>query len=169
MKRLMRILAATAVLVTASACGGSSSDGGGGGSGLEASLQGTWVAPCQVFGATASERSTIVFSGLNFTSTFRTYANSTCTGTGTVQETSTGSFVVGSTVTVTLGSTPVTAYQISGTSSDFPGETFYDLAYVDTAATPDRFYMGDTSGVNDGTTAAKRPTALDTSIYLEKV
>jgi hypothetical protein len=60
----------------------------------------------------------------------------------------------------------VTAYQldVDGAQGDF-----YDLGYVDLAATPDRLYFGETGGANDGSTPALRPTALDdTLVYLKQ-
>jgi hypothetical protein len=140
-------------------CGGS-----GGGTGLEAQLQGSWTSPCQTFG-TGSEQGSVTFSGLRTTSTFRSYPTTTCTGTPSSTETSTGSFSIGVTVQAPLGSRTVTAYKVNGTNDSLPGQTFFDLAYVDTTVIPNRLYTGDTSGTNDGSTDALRPTALDDSSY----
>jgi hypothetical protein len=164
MSRITRILATSAALMTLSACGSSS------GGALEAQLQGVWSACAGAGGA--SEKVTVTFSGLNFTSRFDSYsANETCSGTPTLTDSDTGSYVVGATVTAPLGSAAgaptVTAYQVNGTNASTGSQVYYDLAYVDTTVTPNRFYTGDTSGANDGSTAATRPTTLDTH-YLSK-
>jgi hypothetical protein len=65
----------------------------------------------------------------------------------------------------TLAGAPVTAYQLDVAGAQ---GAFYDLGYVDVAATPDRLYLGD-NAVNDGSTPALRPTALDdTLVYLKQ-
>jgi len=165
MKRMTWILAASAALVAMSACGGSNT--GGGGSSFEAQIQGTWLALCNTVSG-STERLSFTFSGLGFTRTFKTYTNVTCTEPGTVVSTETGSIVIGSAVTANLGSTPVTAYKIDATLSASPGQTAYDLGYVDTTVTPNRLYVGDSTGVNTGNTAATRPTTLDGTSYLVK-
>ncbi len=172
MRRMIFALCALVALASTTACGSSSSDpGGGSGGDFVALLQGTWKSPCSQWTsgtATYSEQSVVVFSGQNISSTLYDYSNGTCSGTGTVFDSSTGSFTVVGTVTANLGSTSVTAYQVNGTNSGTPGQTFYDLAYVNTSVTPNRLYAGDTSGVNDGSTAAKRPTTLDSTSYMLK-
>jgi hypothetical protein len=168
MRRIALILATSAMLVAVSACGGSDKGNGGtAASDLQALVQGTWASPCSV-GTGFSEKTVTTFSGLQFTTTLTDYTNGACTGTGTIVDTTTGSFAVVGTVTANLGPTPVTAYQVNGTNSSAPGQTSYDLAYVNTTVTPNRIYSGDSSGVNDGSTAAKRPTTLDSTFYLVK-
>jgi len=154
MRRATHLLSASTLIVTLAACGGSSS---GGGSPLEPQIQGTWLSACQAAPA-SSERLAFTFSGLGLSRMRRTYANVTCTGPGSVLSSEAGSIVVGAPVSASLGSTSVTAYPID---ASLVGITAYDLAYVDTIASPNRLYLGDSSGVNTGNTRATRPTALD--------
>jgi len=163
MKRLSLILVAVVVLAEAAACGGKDEVA----TGLEAQLQGTWASPCELVTG-GSAKATFAFSGLRFTWTVLSYANGTCTGTGTVLFIDAGSTAIGSTVTANLGTTPVTAYQVDYTHDSKPGVVDYDLGYVDSTVSPNRFYMGDTSGGNLGTTAAMRPTALDATYWYVK-
>jgi hypothetical protein len=113
-----------------------------------------------------SARIVLVLSGTSFTSTSTDHANTTCAGTGTNPSSSTGTFTIGSTVSTTLNGSPVTAYQVDVTVTGVG--TFYDLGYVDTSTTPHRQYEGDTSGANNGTTPALRPTTLDGSFFFVK-
>jgi hypothetical protein len=161
MRRAKQLLSASTLIVTLASCGGSSS---GGGSPLEPQIQGTWLSACQAAPA-SSERLAFTFSGLGFSRMRRTYANVTCTEPGTVLSTEAGSIVIGARVTASLGSTPVTAYPIDAT---LVGWTAYDLAYVDTIASPNRLYLGDSSGVNTGNTPATRPTTLDDTSFWVK-
>jgi hypothetical protein len=166
MRRFGFVLGACLALTVGPGCGGSDGGGnnGGGNGGFASTLQGTW-ASCETDG-TASAKLAFTFSGSNVTIALASWnANSTCTGTPDFQAGVSGTFTVGSAVTANLGATPVTAHQIDVTSG---GSTQYDLVYVDTAANPDRLYLGDSSGANDGSTPALRPTALDDTFYLQK-
>jgi hypothetical protein len=164
MKRASWLVVAGSLMATMSACGGSSV---GGGSPLEAQIQGTWLGACQAAPA-SSERLAFTFSGLAFSRISRSYANVTCTEPGTVLFTDAGSLVIGAAVTASLGTTSVTAYPIDVSLAGFPGSTAHDLAYVDTTASPNRLYLGDSSGANTGNTPATRPTTLDGTSYLVK-
>jgi hypothetical protein len=124
-------------------------------------------ANCQAAPA-SSERIAFTFSGIAFSRVSRTYAKVTWTEPGTVLSTDAGSIVVGAAVTASLGTTSVTAYQIDASLVGFPGSTAHDLAYVDTIASPNRLYLGDSSGVNTGNTPATRPTTLDGTSYWVK-
>lgn len=164
MRRLGLVLGACLSLTVGSGCGGDGSGGGGNG-GFGSTLQGTW-AVCGTDGMT-SAKLTFTFSGSNVTIALASWgANTTCAGTPDSQASGNGTFTVGSAVTANLGATPVTAYPVDFTGS---GGTQYDLAYVDVGASPDRLYLGDSSGANDGSTPALRPTELDATFYLEKL
>ena len=159
-----RLVVGCVLLAMMAACG-SGSDGGG--SPLEAQIQGTWSSSCQAATA-SSERLVYTFSGLSFSRIRKTYANVTCTEPGTVLSTDAGAFVVGAPVVASLGGAPVVAYPIDATLVGFPGSTAYDLAYVDTNVTPNRWFHGDGGGGNTGNTPATRPASLDGTSYWVK-
>jgi hypothetical protein len=141
-----------------SACGSSSTAGSE--SSFEAQIQGTWLESACEAGIGDFSKETVTVSGLNVTFTNQHYTDSTCTvKAAVVNGPITGSIVVGSAVTASLGGTAVTAYPEDWHGPS--GSTYYGLMYVDAAATPNRIYFGDTSGANDASTAAKRPTTLD--------
>ncbi|MBK9517633.1 MAG: hypothetical protein IPO09_09825 [Anaeromyxobacter sp.] len=143
------------------ACGGGGDDAAGGA--LRAAMQGNW-SRCEV-GFGTSYKIGLVVSGSGFTQSSRSYANETCTGTGTEEGSGAGTLAFGAALTTFLGGAPVTAYELTATTGV---GTFYDLVYVDTAATPDLLYTGDSSGANDGSTPALRPTVLDEAFVLTK-
>ena len=156
MKRTAGRLVAAAVLLTASACGGTHSP-------LEDQLQGSWASPCQ--GSPSSIRTVMTYSGLDYRSVLVTYLNGTCSGSelGRKDDGSGGRLTVGSTVTVNLFSTPVTAYEVVDRGVS------YTLHYVDTTAIPNRIYVGEFTVENDGSSPGKRPTTLSTTFYWIKL
>jgi hypothetical protein len=161
MKRTAGRLVAAAVLLTASACGGSSPDGNP----LVAQLQGTWESLCEPgpSGSGSSDKGIGTYSGREYSSGLRNYGNETCSGTGGALRFGATYRIsnVGSPVTVNLGSTPVTAYPVDWEHH------YYTLLYVDTTAAPNRLYSGDPIiGGNDGSSAEKRPTALNSTTYM---
>jgi hypothetical protein len=160
MRGFVRVMAACAAAVMVSSCGGDDGGSGDGGStGFSAAdLQGTWVA-CRDFGNGSSQRDVLAISGAGFTFSSTSHANATCAGAGTPIPANgeSGTFTLGSTVTANLNGSPVTARQLD--FSALSG-TFYDLVYLDFGATPDRLYFGDSSGTNDGSSSALRPTTL---------
>jgi hypothetical protein len=137
-----QVLAACVTLSMATACGSSSSSGGG--SGIQDLVQGTWA----------------VISGSTFASTLTSYANGTCTGTGTPTSNGSGTFALGAGVSAAMGSATVTAYPVDSTQS---GQLNYSLLYVETGVTPNKLYDGLYTVTLDGSTAAKRPVAIDPS------
>lgn len=164
MDELRRVLV-VCVAVMAGACGGS----GGGDvvsgdpSAFQADMQGTWVR-CDATGG-GSSKTTRVISGLNITVTNEAFSSSDCTGTPVFADVVSFTIHIGGTTRTTVGTTTVTATQIE--LSDAVG-TFYDLGFVDTEATPDRIYFGDTTGALDGSSPALRPTSLLESEYATK-
>lgn len=163
MKRFDWILVLCVALVGSAGCGGSSNDGGSNGGAFQSSLQGTW-STCLLTGAGTSARLTIVFSGKSFTETGFNYSNTTCTGSGSLVLVGWGTLTIGSAMTVDLEGRSVTAYEVNVTTTINGGsaETVYDLQYVDTNVTPNRYYIG---GAGDDGTVAQRPTTLDASFY----
>jgi hypothetical protein len=152
-----QVLAACVTLSMATACGSSSSSGGG--SGIQDLVQGTWASAC-MGGGSASEKSVLVISGSTFASTLTSYANGTCTGTGTPTSNGSGTFALGAGVSAAMGSATVTAYPVDSTQS---GQLNYSLLYVETGVTPNKLYDGLYTVTLDGSTAAKRPVAIDPS------
>ena len=166
MRRTLRITAVCVGLATA--CGGGGGGGDEGRAAFQAALQGSWNG-CVPLGANSSTAVTFVISDLNFSVTPVGYGTPDCTGQGQQLPVQSGTIKIGSPVTAQLNAQSVTAYQVDQTitSPANAAGTTYTLAYVDAASAPNRLYMGDTSGANDGSTAAKRPTTL-APFYFEK-
>ena len=162
MRSIARALLASAALAMAWSCGDSSDEPTPAPT-FQEQLQGAW-SMCKASTGT-SNFDILTFSGLNVTVTSDAFPNETCTGTGTPQTPRSGAVVIGASVTATLGSASVTATRLDIT---IEGPTQYNLAYINTAATPDRMYMGDTSGANDGSTPDLRPVSLDDSRFFTK-
>jgi hypothetical protein len=158
MKLLMRVLVVGAALTMVSACGKESPPPT-----FQSSLQGTW-STC-LMGTLNSGKLSLAFGGSTATVAVNSYTNLTCAGVGTSAGTTAYTYVIGPTVTASLGAASVTAHQIDLTSG---GVTQYDLVYIDGAVTPHRLYVGDSSGLNDGSTAALRPTTLDNILFLTR-
>jgi hypothetical protein len=129
---------------------------------FRAALQGSWT-ECKE--SDGSRLEPLTFSGLQLTVTSILYSDLACAGSEVSTSTRSGTVTIGSAVTANLGSSPVTALQVDFTVE---GTTSYDLAYVDTAATPDRLHTGDKSGAKNGSTPALRPTELWVDRYLVK-
>lgn len=163
MRPIARALLASAALAMAWGCGGSDEPTPTPAPTFQELLQGAW-SMCKASSGT-SNFDILTFSGVNVTVTSDAFPNETCTGTGTPQTPKSGTVVIGSTVTAALGSASVTATRLDITIG---GPTQYNLAYIDTAATPDRMYMGDTSGANDGSTPELRPVSLDDSRFFTR-
>lgn len=152
MGRVTRFTGLSLALAVTSACGG-----GGGDGGIQAALQGTWMRCTGA--ATTSLSLSMTFDGAAYGEAVRTYSTPDCTGAPTSEFVDVGSFAVGAPLAKVLDGTPITAYEFTVTIPPF--EPFYDLIHLDAAASPDRLYLGELSGGNDGSTPALRPTALD--------
>jgi hypothetical protein len=170
MKRMAWMLAALVAVLTTAACGSSSDTNTcNTGSPIYASAQGTW-AMCAPTGNTTSMKNTITVSGCGATILNDVYAGSAaCGGTAIRAATGTGTIAFGAAVantTFNTGAPAVTAYQfdIVGTLTPTGGAAqtlaMYTIGYV-SSTTPANLYIGDTSGTNNGTTPALRPTVLD--------
>ena len=170
MKLFARVLAVCLALVGLAGCGGSRDDGGNDGSSpFQSSLQGTW-STCLVTGASTSAKLTVVITGRGFTETGFNYSNTSCTEPGSQVLIGWGTLTIGSAVNANLGDTSVIAYEVNVTQTINGGtaETVFDLEYIDTNVSPNRFYIGDTSGGSDGSSAAARPATLDATFYFSK-
>ncbi len=172
------MLAAILVAVTTAACGSSSSDSCNTASPIYSQIQGTW-SMCAPSSATSSMKNTIVVNGCGVGITNTVYIgttgtpNLTCTGTGVVALTGTGTATIGGSQLAgfndgRLGQ--VTAYQLDIAATMLPtgsstgtAYAMYTIGYVGAVGGTalNTLYMGDTSGANDGTTPAKRPTVLE--------
>ena len=168
MKRMAWMLAALVAVLTTAACGSTSSDAPAcnTASPIYTPVQGTW-AMCAPASLTTSMKNTITVSGCGVVVANDVYpASLDCTGTVVRAAAGTGTITFGTAVANTgfnTAATPVTAYQLDvlGTITPTGGSAqalaMYTLGYVNGTT----LYMGDTSGANDGTTPAKRPTILD--------
>ncbi|HET6410452.1 MAG TPA: hypothetical protein VFG53_00185 [Anaeromyxobacter sp.] len=166
MRKTLRITSACATLGLALACG---SGGGGSGGSFQDELQGSWKG-CVPVNASTSTSVTFVISGTTFTATPTGFGTPDCSGVGLQAPAQSGTLSIGSPVNVQLNGQTVSAYEVDQTITSPPAfaGTTYNLAYVDTTFTPNRLYLGDTSGTNDGHDAAHRPTALATALYFAK-
>lgn len=162
MRTTRLLIAACAALTAATGCDGSKKDNPipTPTPQIVARLQGTWM-ECKA--GTGSNLDVMTFDDLNLNVTPVDFTSSDCTGEGTPRAANEGTIVAGADVSANLGAVAVTATQLDIV---FSGGTQYTLGYVDTETTPRRFYLGDDTGANDGSTAALRPTALDATRYL---
>jgi hypothetical protein len=170
MKRMAWMLAALVAVLTTAACGSSNDTPTcNTASPVYTPAQGTWAmcAPTGAGGTAPSMKNTITVSGCGVTILNDVYATTAdCSGTAIRAAAGAGTITFGAAVPNTgfnTAATPVTAYQLDvlGTITPTGGSAqalgMYTLGYVNGTT----LYMGDTSGANDGTTAAKRPTVLD--------
>jgi hypothetical protein len=94
-----------------------------------------------------------------------TYANATCSGTGTPGTiSSSGNIAIGQAVNTTMGGVPVTAYEVNWSGPGIVGGTYYDLFYIDTSTTPWGLHIGANDQVKNGGSPATRPTIVSTDI-----
>lgn len=155
--RQLVIGVAVAALVAGAGCGSSSSGD------VQSRLQGSWSS-C-LAEASTSRQTRMVFSGSSYTTTSTTYGNATCSGTGAVENASSGTISVGGSVKAGLGASTVTAHLVDVA---FAGGAAYDIFSIDTASAPDRLYLGDSSGTKDGSAPALRPTTIDEAFHLSR-
>jgi hypothetical protein len=127
------------------------------GNNIQTALQGTWL-NCNSPESGLMQMSWWVISGSNSELVTLQDKFATCPGIRMVNEIHTWTFAIGSAVTASLGPSSVTAYQVDFDSSVVRDR--YQLFYVDATVTPNRLYIGDSSGANDGSTPGKRPTTL---------
>lgn len=115
---------------------------------------------CITINTTSSKYVTYSFpDGGGFTLYSQGYNSSNCTGTATLLDDAKGTFAEG------------TAEVAQGTAIDFvyqtgllANTTVYQIYDLDGS----RLYLGDASGVSDGASAAKRPTALEGVPYVKQ-
>lgn len=144
-----------------------SGTGGTGATAFATALQGTWRI-CYFDGTNDwSDVYAYGASSFSYAGSDHTTTNGTCGGTATPYYTVSGTYTIGAAVTTTLGSggASVTAYKVNYVLAG--SYSIYDLVYIDTAASPDRLYEGDSS-TGDAETDATRPTLIDSSYYFTK-
>jgi hypothetical protein len=178
MSTKMRMVAFAAMCVVM-ACG--ENGGADSNDGTDTSLsvfQGTWSKCDPVVGPAFPPpglhfKTTLMFIGNAFTCTYSDGPGPFCSIDDDVSRVETGTITVGAEVSVNINyvtSPPVMAVECDW---HYEGTTGYDLCYVETTANPHRLYQGDGSmggcgGACDGSTPAKRPTALYGAAFLVK-
>ena len=171
MKNRHNLCAMLALAISLTSCGGGESSGTNSGAVLT-SLNGTWRSDCfldPVFLPGASLLVSGTFNSGAVTIIGTTYDNATCNGNISMQETLTGTYILGSAVTVdgsVAGITTATKIDYTETTAGSPdfGEITYDLV----AIKDNKLYQGDTDGVNDGATEMLRATQLDGQIVFTR-
>ena len=167
MKKILLVSAFSSVLAL-SAC--SSSDDPAPATLTNALLNGTWASGCVIDGPD-SFTAIATFNNGNGTTEITGYiGDTTCTNVSFI-ENETFSYILGSDVTVdgsVAGITTATQIDITDTtdpnSPDF-GTIDYDIFAITNLIT---LYAGNTDGVNDGSTAALRPTQLDDTPFTKQ-
>lgn len=132
-------------------------------------LNGTWASDCFV---DASDSFTVIatFNDGNGTTEITNYiGDTTCTNISFI-ENETFSYIFGNDVTVdgsVAGITTATQIDVTDTTIGSPtlGEIDYDIFAITNLIT---LYIGNTNGVNDGSTAALRPTQLDNTPFTKQ-
>jgi len=165
-----------AILFMLAGCGGSSggsgdsgsSEGGVSGAVTTALATGTWKTPCNLNDEDPADIVNfiieVIIDATTITGTVTDYdqADTTCTGISlAVVGLDPLTYILGGDVTVDGSVAGITtATKIDTTDLGPPIEIDYDLI----AISNNKLYLGNTDGVNDGTSDALRPTQLD-SVY----
>ncbi len=166
-KQLARFAAISTILLTLAACGGGGSDsdddddnGGDGGAPLT-NINGAYVSECLVTSATESTEFIYVAQDGDLVVTRNDYMDDACT-VNPIASLATATYVLGGSVGLdgsVAGITSATEIDITNTTVGSPdlGEITYDIVAID----GDTVYVGQSDGVNDGSTPALRHTELD--------
>jgi hypothetical protein len=131
-------------------------------------LQGTWAACQTTYYGDLKEALTFGTGTWSGVDTFHSSYDGSCSGSVVDSASMGGTFVVGTTVSAPLGTGTVTAHTADILFTYPVSTTLYTLLYVDVAPAPDVLYIGNTSGAYDGTTAAKRPVAMESRLPYKK-
>lgn len=123
-------------------------------------FDGTWVACRNDAGTDYREVFTVTGSNVGLGIVDYGTTDVSCDGDGTPQATVVATAVYGSPVTAGFGAGNVLATPVDLTLLGPPQVTFYTLAYLDTAASPEALHLGDDTGALDGSTPALRPVTL---------
>jgi hypothetical protein len=124
------------------------------------SIDGTWESSCTPDNGIFVQESA-VFAGGDFTFTQSNFDNQDCSGAGNGAMGENGTYTLKSQVTVDGGVKGITnATQINITTAD---ATFELVAISGT-----EMFFSDTSGTNDGSTEALRPTQLDNGAFTKQ-
>ncbi len=158
-----------AILFMLTGCGGGSGDSGSSEDGVSGAVTttlatGTWKTPCKLDDEDPADIVNfiieVIIDATTITGTVTVYdqADTTCTGTSAVVGLDPLTYILGDNVTVDGSVAGITtATKIDTTDPGPPIEIDYDLI----AISNNKLYLGNTDGVNDGTSDALRPTQLD--------
>lgn len=127
-------------------------------------LVGTWASCQATYYGDLREALTFGSGNWSGVDTFHSSYDGTCSGGIVASSTMGGSFTLGSTLSAPLGATTVTAHAADIHFTYPVATTLYTLLYVNDVPATDILYIGDTSGAYDGTTAALRPTAMESRL-----
>jgi len=178
---LKKIICLTAMMAALTACGGSSSSssstgdvsggagdssgsGDGTSSGSTTVLEGVWTKPCGIADKLDSDSHydivTATFSGNLYASNIENYIDAGCSVpfSDAPNPTADGTFSVGNEITTSSGTV---ARELDAHVTRYNGAEFDLHSYTTFVITGNTLYLGDESGVNDGTTQAQRSTTLD--------
>ena len=116
---------------------------------------------------TASVRLDITFNDGKVSAVGTTYSDAACAMVSTV-ENSTADYTIDGDVTIdgsVAGITSGTKIDTTDTTPGSLGEKEFDIFAISNLTT---LYIGNSDGLNDGTTADKRPTQLDSEIVFTR-
>jgi len=153
--KIMYLKIICSLIITISLCSCESSGDASSTSNLD--LDGTWVSNCYLDDFDEYTIDVFVFSGSTFETSYKTWDNSTCTGTPMFADSASGAFTVGKTITTASG---LEATEVDFTVSYY-GQTFLVLDII--RKNGDEFNYGVYLGLNT------RPTELDFNIVLSKL
>jgi len=127
-------------------------------------LNGTWVSNCVAEAPDSFKVVATLNDGIGSTQTTEFPDNLDCTINGAEKSAETFTYVFGTDVTLDGSVAGLTA-ATKVDSTDTLGNIDYDIFALDALIT---LYVGDTDGINDGSTDALRPTTLSSKISFTK-
>ena len=133
-------------------------------------LNGTWISNCVTETPDSFKVVATLNDGIGSTEITEFSNNLDCSNNAETQPTETFTYIIGVDVTVdgsVAGITTATEIDTTDTTVGSPdfGDIDYDIFAIKDLNT---LYIGDDTGVNDGTTAALRPTTLSSTITFTK-
>ena len=132
-------------------------------------LNGAWLSNCVVEAPISFRVLALLNDGIG-SSTGTVFSDTGCTTIPKVEDPQTFTYTLGANVTVdgsVAGITTATQVDLIDTTFNAipPNEESFDIFAIKDLTT---LYIGDDTGVNDGTTAALRPTTLSSTIIFTK-
>ena len=170
---MKKIIAISAIVIGLAGCSSSSDDAtvppSIDGSVTHLLLNGAWLSNCVVEAPISFRVSALLNDGIGST-IVTVFSDTGCTITPEVEPPETFTYTLGANVTVdgsVAGITTATQVDFIGTTPGAipAGEESFDILAIKDLNT---LYVGDDTGVNDGTTAALRPTTLSSTITFTK-